>query len=65
MGTVKERSSKTGVSSGQVKDRFEQTTEMSDMRMTLREGGSGRDGTAPKGRQGNGRGTTSGATAAA
>ncbi|OXY92448.1 hypothetical protein BEK98_27170 [Streptomyces diastatochromogenes] len=28
--TVKERSWKTGVSSGQVKDRFEQTTEASD-----------------------------------
>jgi hypothetical protein len=32
--TVKDRSLKTGVSSGQEKDRFEHTTEASDMEMT-------------------------------
>ncbi|GAA3367416.1 hypothetical protein GCM10020367_67250 [Streptomyces sannanensis] len=37
--TVKDRSWKTGVSSGQVKDRFEQTTETPDMEVTSWRGG--------------------------
>ncbi|GAA4054777.1 hypothetical protein GCM10022214_02220 [Actinomadura miaoliensis] len=38
--TVKDRSWKTGVSSGQVKDRFEQTMKASDMEVTSWEGGT-------------------------
>src|SRR5690242_17176969 len=45
--TVKDRSWNTGVSSGQVKDRLEQTTQASDMEVTSR--GSGQEKTLPPG----------------